>query len=512
MPLELDQEFCRGGFFIPRQLRRDLIAPGVKDCTRSLVYFFASLTIGWRARFVVLSYGDIIQGPIINQKRWTDELSGLTSDHAIRDALAQAKANNMIEVKYTPWGTAYALHKRYWQQMLAILPRMAPKYDVLYRSVYNPDADPLTDESQSAYNLAASGDSDAPSPAYKLEATKPDSQKKQGPSAYNLVADNRENMPPLAYNLVASRQQKQGSVAYKLEASESEIPPVVTPGRLKIVSKPAPAKEEDTDPLLTIGLQGCLQLGSGAAYKLLATEQLPGQAPAGADASPKDTSKIRNKDTKDTYYVAGVSRDASVAPDGASADALGSSLRGKEDEDQPAASKANLSDSQPQPDASSLAWLHESSQAENPDIAYYRTQLRDARTELHREKEYAETCDPRDRPAVERRIQALEGSSEYFEKLLIEMIPKPPLTDSNWQQQLFGVLCETFNVPAQDTGGTDLAGQIGRAANILKRYHRRPEEVPSLYVEFKRKYAWKKGRSLGGLILDFANSAAVLNG
>jgi hypothetical protein len=292
-PLELEQ-LCRGGFFIPRQLRRDLVREyedvKVKEVTKSLIYFLAAMTIGWRARFIVMAYSDFVKGPILNNKRWLDEPSGLGNDHAVRDALAQAIQLDLIEMKETPWGTAYAIHRRYWQPLLALLPRLAPKYDVLYHSIYSAEADPL--DSFPASNASATSPLTLVPPvssaASQLEAAIPQEPETQRSPAHNLEAIAPRSQGTAAYKLEAGTRQKQSAVASQLEARKPGPHLLTLPPRLQIGSS-----------TLTNWKQPCIQIGSNGAAT--------GPGGEGAeDTSKRYVSKIHKEDTKETYSSASV--------------------------------------------------------------------------------------------------------------------------------------------------------------------------------------------------------------
>ena len=137
-PLE---DYNKGYFFMPRELRA--ACAQVHKNTSQLVEFIAEQTFGWHARWVYLTYDEIRHG----RKKANGERMGpgsfLTQDKTVRRAIIDALADDwpLIEVRYCSWGTAYAIHKRFWRSS-----KLVPKWEFYGRTSYSPQDDPLEEE------------------------------------------------------------------------------------------------------------------------------------------------------------------------------------------------------------------------------------------------------------------------------------------------------------------------------------------------------------------------------
>ncbi len=467
-PLELEQ-LCRGGFFLPRQLRRDLVREyedvKVKEVTKSLIYFLSAMTIGWRARFIVMAYSDFIKGPILNNKRWLDEPSGLGNDHAVRDALAQAKALDLIEQKETPWGTAYAIHRRYWQQLLAVLPRLLPKYDVLYHSVYNADADPL--DSFPASNFSASAHlalvAPAAPPASQLEATEAQKQEGQRSIASNFTATKPQSQGTSAYKVEATGQQKRRSVARKLEAGmqrgEREIQRFPAYNREASKSTPRmltmPTRLQIGSSALTNWKQAGLQIGSSEAATRSDGERAE-------DASKRYVSKILIKDTEETYTPNGASDDA----DGIEEDeelqeinALLAEKRAKEERLLAQLAQKDLPRFQRRPLEFALKSCRATIAQLEQDFAYRHSQLTASPVPWLQEEPSARENLPAPKPEqasveieespTEEPAPPAQDECDQAKAEAAPAEPPPELTKEQWHRGIFEALCEAFSISMQ---------------------------------------------------------------
>src|SRR5690348_9636178 len=113
----------RGYYRKPHQLRTDSRRQG--EVTYKFVDFLTDLTFGWDSRWVLLSYDEIINGRLLfNGTRMPDTASGLLDPKSIRKAIALALEAELIEVRDTRWGTAYAIHHQYW-----VLVNFLPKWE-----------------------------------------------------------------------------------------------------------------------------------------------------------------------------------------------------------------------------------------------------------------------------------------------------------------------------------------------------------------------------------------------
>lgn len=130
----------------PHQLRTDTI--DLDGTIYKLVDFFADLTFGWGARWVILSQDEIIHGKRRpNGEHMTDLRSGLKEKKSIKKAIDTALELGLIEVKQTRWGTAYAIHRRYW----GLMP-FAPKWEIFGFIYHDPETDPIPDLSPGGLN------------------------------------------------------------------------------------------------------------------------------------------------------------------------------------------------------------------------------------------------------------------------------------------------------------------------------------------------------------------------
>lgn len=135
------EDYNKGYFSMPRELRA--ACAQVHKNTSQLVEFIAEQTFGWHARWVYLTYDEIRDG----RKKANGERMGpgsfLTQDKTVRRAIIDALAEErpLIEVRYFAWGTAYAIHKRFWHSS-----KLLPKWEFYGRTSYSPQDDPLEEE------------------------------------------------------------------------------------------------------------------------------------------------------------------------------------------------------------------------------------------------------------------------------------------------------------------------------------------------------------------------------
>lgn len=130
----------------PHQLRTDTI--DLDGTTYKFVDFIADLTLGWGSRWVILSQDEIINGKRRpNGEHMPDLRSGLKEKKSIKKAIDTALELGLIEVRYTRWGTAYAIHHRYW----GLMP-FAPKWEIFGFIYHDPETDPIPDLSPGGLN------------------------------------------------------------------------------------------------------------------------------------------------------------------------------------------------------------------------------------------------------------------------------------------------------------------------------------------------------------------------
>lgn len=130
----------------PHQLRTDTI--GLDGTIYKLVDFFADLTFGWGTRWVILSQDEIIYGKRRpNGEHMPDLRSGLKEKKSIKKAIDTALELGLIEVRQTRWGTAYAIHRRYWGLM-----DFAPRWEIFGFIYHDPETDPIPDLSPGGLN------------------------------------------------------------------------------------------------------------------------------------------------------------------------------------------------------------------------------------------------------------------------------------------------------------------------------------------------------------------------
>lgn len=196
-------DYNKGYFVMPRELRA--ACAQVHKNTSQLVEFIAEQTFGWHARWVYLTYDEIRNG----RKKVNGERMGpgsfLTQDKTVRRAIidALAEACPLIEVRYFAWGTAYAIHKRFWRTS-----KLLPRWEFYGRTSYSPQDDPLDDEQATVKKTAqplqeADEEGQKAKTSVKLTATDyqiDSSQQSKRQQATNRKTDEmaREPRPPQA--------------------------------------------------------------------------------------------------------------------------------------------------------------------------------------------------------------------------------------------------------------------------------------------------------------------------
>lgn len=126
-------------------MRTDCI--DLDSSTYKRVDLLADLTMGWSSRWVTLSHEIIAGKRRSNGVHRTDLRSGLKDKLTIKKAVEDALAHELIEVMYTPLGTAYAIHRRYWA-----LAGFLPKWTLFGRVPYNAASDPILETPAGGFN------------------------------------------------------------------------------------------------------------------------------------------------------------------------------------------------------------------------------------------------------------------------------------------------------------------------------------------------------------------------
>lgn len=129
-------DYNQGYFLMPRELRA--ACAQVHKNTAQLVEFIAEQTFGWHSRWVYLTYDEIKNGRRKQNGERMGPGSYLTQDKQVRRAIADALAQGLIEVRYLAWGTAFAIHRRFWASS-----KLIPRWEFFKRTSYSPQDDPI---------------------------------------------------------------------------------------------------------------------------------------------------------------------------------------------------------------------------------------------------------------------------------------------------------------------------------------------------------------------------------